>query len=334
VIALRAKGGPSKTERAAASDDQPLMRGELALDDLQAVVDGATGGELRLRDPVWLTHFRLHHRQARKYRDGRMFLAGDAAHIHSPVGGQGMNTGIQDAWNLGWKLALVAQGRASDELLDSYQAERWPVGRQLLRYTDRIFSLLTRVMSANRIAAWFRGAVVARAVPWVFRSPRLRGRAFAFVSELGISYRRSAAPGEGTPRLPAGPRAGDRLPDAAVIRNGGRSHLQREVAGPRYHLLLCGEPTGWNAQQIEAVKSQHADLVAIHHLARQGSDDVLVDPSGEALSRLGVGGADAAAQYLVRPDGYVAARCAGRDLGFVGSYLARWLPASSRARPD
>ena len=325
VIALRAKGGPRKTERAPASDDQPLMRDELALDDLQTVVDGATGGELRLRDPVWLTHFRLHHRQAQKYRDGRMFLAGDAAHIHSPVGGQGMNTGIQDAWNLGWKLALVAQGRASDELLDTYQAERWPVGRYLLRYTDRLFSLLTRVMSANRIAAWFRKAVVARAVPRAFRSPRLRGRVFAFVSELGISYRGSAPPGEGKPRLPSGPRAGDRLPDAAIVRNGGPSHLQREVAGPQFHLLLCGETAGWNAQEIEAIKSQYAGIVVIHHLARQGSDDVLVDPSGEALSRLGVGGGDTAAQYLVRPDGYIAARCGGKDLGFVGSYLARWL---------
>src|SRR5262249_13349574 len=149
-----------------------------ALGDLQAVVDGATGGEVRLHDPVWLTHFRLHHRQARRYREHRILLAGDAAHIHSPVGGQGMNTGLQGAWNLGWKLALVAKGRAANDLLDTYQAERWPVGRQLLRYTDRAFGLFTRVMSSSRSGAWFRRAVVARVVPWVFRSPRLRGLAF------------------------------------------------------------------------------------------------------------------------------------------------------------
>src|SRR5262249_33859641 len=155
------------------------------LSELQAVVDRATSGTVKLRDPVWLTHFRLHHRQATTYRRERMLLAGDAGHIHSPVGGQGMNTGIQDAWNLGWKLALVVQRRAVEKLLDTYQAERWPVGRALLRYTDRAFSLFARVTSGNRIAAWFRKAVAARLVPWVFRSRRLRSVAFRFVSELG-----------------------------------------------------------------------------------------------------------------------------------------------------
>ena len=96
------------------------MTSALELADLQAAVDDATGGAVRLRDPAWLSHFRLHHRQAPRYRAGRAFLAGDAAHIHSPVGGQGMNTGVQDALNLGWKLALVARGSAPAELLDSY----------------------------------------------------------------------------------------------------------------------------------------------------------------------------------------------------------------------
>lgn len=108
------------------------------LSELQSIVDAATGGSLRLRDPAWITRFRLHHRQTQHYRAGSLFLAGDAAHIHSPVGAQGMNTGIQDAWNLGWKLALVVQGIARTDLLDSYEAERWPVGRFLLRVTDRL----------------------------------------------------------------------------------------------------------------------------------------------------------------------------------------------------
>ena len=86
------------------------IAGKLSLEELQSVVDGATGGGVRARDPAWLTHFRLHHRQAAHYRKGRIFLAGDAGHIHSPVGAKGMNTGIQDAWHLGWKLALVVRG--------------------------------------------------------------------------------------------------------------------------------------------------------------------------------------------------------------------------------
>ena len=131
-----------------------------------------------------------------------MFLAGDAAHIHSPVGAQGMNTGMQDAWNLGWKLALVALGRADPKLLDTYEAERWPVGRNLLRYTDRAFSLFTRVMAGSALAAWFRRNVVSRILPLVFRWARLRAAAFRFVSELAISYRRSAGATEAVAEAP------------------------------------------------------------------------------------------------------------------------------------
>jgi 2-polyprenyl-6-methoxyphenol hydroxylase-like FAD-dependent oxidoreductase len=90
-----------------------------SLEELQALADAMTSGSVRLRDPVWQTYFGLQHRHASRYRAGRIFLAGDAAHIHSPAGAQGMNTGIQDAWNLGWKLALVSRGIADETLLDS-----------------------------------------------------------------------------------------------------------------------------------------------------------------------------------------------------------------------
>ncbi|HEX2483092.1 MAG TPA: FAD-dependent monooxygenase, partial [Methylomirabilota bacterium] len=121
----------------------------------------------------------LHHRQTAAYRAGNVFLAGDAAHIHSPVGAQGMNTGIQDAWNLGWKLGLVARGVARDRLLDTYEAERWPVGQFLLRYTDRLFSTFTRAMSGRPLATWARRVVVPHVIPHVFGSRRVRRTAFA-----------------------------------------------------------------------------------------------------------------------------------------------------------
>lgn len=150
----------------------------LPLEELQAIVDGATGGGFALRDPAWLTHFRLHHRQAAHYRAGRVFLAGDAAHIHSPVGAQGMNTGIQDAWNLAWKLALVTRGSAVEALLESYEAERWPVGRRLLSYTDRAFRLFTRAVSGGALSAWVRRAVGTRVLPRLLTSKRLRAKVF------------------------------------------------------------------------------------------------------------------------------------------------------------
>ncbi|MGH7553597.1 MAG: FAD-dependent monooxygenase, partial [Longimicrobiales bacterium] len=131
VIAMKSFDQRTLREPTATSEESPI--GPLSLQELQTIVDFPTGASVRVRDPAWLTHFRLHHRQVERYSNGRVFLAGDAAHIHSPVGGQGMNTGIQDAWNLGWKLALVARGIADPAILDSYEPERLPVGRSVLR---------------------------------------------------------------------------------------------------------------------------------------------------------------------------------------------------------
>jgi hypothetical protein len=324
VIAMSTRDG-AKRVGASRSEEKTSIT-ELTLGELQAVVDGATEGTVRLRDPAWLSHFRLHHRQATQYHAGRAFLAGDAAHIHSPVGAQGMNTGVQDAWNLGWKLALVARGAADASLLDTYEAERWPVGNALLRYTDRIFGVFTRAMSSGVLMAWVRRSVMGRVLPRVMRGERLRTFAFRFVSELGIRYRASPAVTEGTPALHGGPHAGDRLPDAMVTVNGRATTLQREVVGPCLHLLLCGDVGAWSgsAASTARITTRYARTVLVKRLARSPALDVMVDASGEALTRLGVRDH---AIYLVRPDGYVAYRCAGRDLAGVDEYLARWFIA-------
>ena len=303
--------------------------GELSLKELQKVVDEATGGGLVLRDPAWLSHFRLHHRQAAHYRAGRIFLAGDAAHIHSPVGAQGMNTGIQDAWNLAWKLALVVRGNAVDVLLDSYESERWPVGRRLLRYTDRAFTLFTRAISGGRLATWVRRVVVARVsvrvLPHVLASSRLRAYLFHLVSQLGIRYRNSPAVTEGEPRLRDGPKAGDRFPDAKIELNGLQTYLQQELAGASLHLVLCGERDGWDPVQATAITARYPGVVAIHYLTARSSAEALIDTGGGVLLQLGVRGAQDSTQYLVRPDGHVGFRCAGRDLSALTMYLDRWL---------
>jgi 2-polyprenyl-6-methoxyphenol hydroxylase-like FAD-dependent oxidoreductase len=320
VIAMSGKA--AKQGRNTASVEDKPIAGELSLEELQGVVDGATGGLVRLRDPKWLTHFRLHHRQAAHYRAGRVFLAGDAGHIHSPVGAQGMNTGIQDAWNLGWKLALVSSGAAHPKLLESYEAERWPVGRALLRYTDRIFSVFVRSISNSAVVVWFRRAVVARVLPRILSSKRLRTFAFQFISELSIRYRNSALVTEGEPRLREGPQAGDRLPDAKLTRDGRPTHLLKEVRGPSFHLLLCGTSEGWSADDIADLTGRYREILVLHYLSPNSAANILVDSSGEALTRLGVSNAG---QYLVRPDGYIAYRCGERDLRGVKQYLANWL---------
>ncbi len=324
VIAIGPRAARPVDPGGAPQSEESLTCGELTVDELQAGVDFATSGTVHLRDPVWLTHFRLHHRQARQYRKGRVFLAGDAAHIHSPVGAQGMNTGMQDAWNLGWKLALVALGRADAKLLDTYQAERWPVGRNLLRYTDRLFGLFVRVMSASALASWFRRTVVARILPLVFRWGRVRAWAFRFVSELAISYPKSPAVAEGPMSRKTGPRAGERLPDAPIQRDGRDTHLQQEVSRPAFHLLLCGGVDGWDTTLLDRLGATYPDTLAVRHLSRENRPGVLFDAGGEALSRLGLLDGQTG-QYLVRPDGYVAFRSAGRRLDEVAAYLRRWL---------
>ena len=225
--------GMQPTAPGAAEHGEPL---EPSLADLQAIADAFTGGTQRLRDPVWQTYFCLHHRQADRYRAGRVFLAGDAAHVHSPAGAQGMNTGIQDACNLGWKLALVSRGLADAALLDSYQTERWPIGRFVLRFTDRATAIAT---SDSPLVRLMRTQVAPRLAPLVFR---LGARAYGYrtLAQLRIHYRHSPAVHEGQPTLRRGPKAGDRLPDATIVDHGQVRWLQDALATPSFHLLLCG----------------------------------------------------------------------------------------------
>jgi 2-polyprenyl-6-methoxyphenol hydroxylase-like FAD-dependent oxidoreductase len=297
-----------------------------SLSELQALADSLTGGRLRLRDPVWLTYFGLQHRHATRYRVGPVFLAGDAAHVHSPAGAQGMNTGIQDAWNLGWKLALVSRGVASEALLDTYDAERRPVGRFVVRFTDRAFSVTT---STNPLVRALRTRLLPRVLPLALRFDRGVAYGFRTVSQLGIGYRDSPAVQEGHPALRRGPRAGDRLPDARVTRDGQACWLGEALAAPCFNLLLCGPVGGWDAAQFAELQRRHPGILAVHHLTRDAGSAVLHDADGQALARLGV---QRSAHYLIRPDGHVGYRAAGTDLHGLQHHLARWLPTTTPGR--
>jgi 2-polyprenyl-6-methoxyphenol hydroxylase-like FAD-dependent oxidoreductase len=290
---------------------------EVTLDELQELVDARSPDRPRLRDPVWMTDFRIHLRGARRYRAGPVFLAGDAAHVHSPAGGQGMNTGIQDAVNLGWKLALVAQGRARPDLLDTYEAERAPVGHEVLRLTDRLFTFAT---TTNPVVCAARARLVPILAPLVLRSRRLRSAAFRTISELGIHYRNSPASSDGDRRGRHGPRAGDRLPDLPVIHNGQRSTLHAAVAGTGYRLLLCGGGFDGGSDLAD----RWPGLLTVHRLGRRPEPGALCDPDGTALRRLGLGPAGVT-HYLIRPDGYIGYRSRGADLAGARAYLTRWL---------
>ncbi|MEO7897829.1 MAG: FAD-dependent monooxygenase [Pseudolysinimonas sp.] len=196
-----------------------LQNSDLDLSVLQLVVDEYAGAsKLVLRDPAWVTRFQVQSRYAQRFRDRRVFLAGDAAHIHGPAGAQGMNTGIQDAANLGWKLAQVLSGQASDELLGSYEDERLPVARGVLRMTDRLFRMAT---TSNPLIRFVRPRVAPFALSVVTRSRLLR--------QLGSEWSRRSGSPTGTvdsPRTRAAFRSADCGP-ATVCRPCRSSSRER-----------------------------------------------------------------------------------------------------------
>jgi 2-polyprenyl-6-methoxyphenol hydroxylase-like FAD-dependent oxidoreductase len=304
--------------------DRTPAEAPVVLDEVQALASSYTGGTVRLHDPVWMTNFRLHHRAATRYRAGRVFLVGDAAHVHSPAGAQGMNTGIQDAVNLGWKLAQILRGGTDPALLDSYEAERAPIGKMVLRFTDRAFTVAT---STNPIVRLARTRFAPAVIPLALKTRTARAYAFRTVSQLGIGYRHSRLSVDGPDPPRKGPRAGDRLPDASVVRDGQPARLHQVLAGAGWHLVLCGPSDAWPAQTTTQLGERYPSLLTLHHLTPQDTPGALHDPDGQALRRLGLS-ARHTAQYLVRPDGHVGYRAGGTNAAELARYLSRWLPGS------
>ena len=314
------------------------MASDVTDDELQRVVDAATGRTVRLASPVWSTAFRIHHRHAAAYRSGSVFLAGDAAHIHSPAGAQGMNTGIQDAVNLGWKLALVCLGRAPDRLLDTYDRERRPVGAFVLRFTDRAFTAATSNAVPVRFA---RSHLAPRALRLAARLPKARAFAFRTVSQLGVRYpdllaapvvsttRRSRMRSRIGGRGARHPQPGERLPDAQVTSDDGRVWVHDIMTAPGFHLLLCGPADDWDTSATADLHSRCRPWLRIHRVLPPDdapADEVpiplLVDVDGTAFDRWHIRSPEA---MLVRPDGHVAVRDDDRSLARVREFLASWL---------
>jgi 2-polyprenyl-6-methoxyphenol hydroxylase-like FAD-dependent oxidoreductase len=282
------------------------------LADFQDIFTQMAPGHGQLVDPVWISRFRLHHRTADRYRAGRLFVAGDAAHIHSPAGGQGMNTGMQDAANLGWKLARVVRGEADDRLLDSYDGERRRVGEHLLRTTDRLFQIgATR----NPVFLFLRNMLVPWLLPWVIKDRNRCAKWVRFMSQLGIRYRNSSIVDSASSYH--GPlRGGDRAPDGPLQGiDGTTTTLHVLCRGPTHHLILFSG-RGTTAVDETALQGAAASFleansgwVRIHNVlattdtaASRGKPDY-VDEEGRLHARYGF---TESSYVLVRPDGHVA----------------------------
>jgi 2-polyprenyl-6-methoxyphenol hydroxylase-like FAD-dependent oxidoreductase len=270
----------------------PAMRGraDLTLDDVLPWIRAEAGPELTLRSCRWFSTYRIHHRRAERFRTGRCFLMGDAAHVHSPVGAQGMNTGLQDAYNLAWKLALVVAGHAGDALLDSYGAEREPVAQRLLSTTDQAFGL---IVADTLVAALFRTRILAKVLALAMSVSRIRRLAFRTISQTGIRYRHSAL-SQALPGLPDdAPRAGDRFPWVRLKLGaaGGEQDLYEALDDTRFTLILIGQDG-----------ARHIDASVLGDLLRT----VVITPDAADARELARASLPARAFYLLRPDGHIA----------------------------
>ena len=262
-------------------------RSDVTFESVIPSVRAEAGDSLAFNGCSWFSTYRIHHRRAAKFREGRCFLLGDAAHVHSPVGAQGMNTGLQDAYNLGWKLARVVQGRAAPALLDSYEAERIPVAERLLNTTDRGFRV---IVADNPIAGLMRTQVLARFAALAMRSERVQALAFRTISQTAIEYRDGPLSREEHGVSRDGPRAGDRFPwlKLQLTPGGPVEDLFERFDDTRWTLLLFGQ----DAPAVDALPAEAMEVIAVPQVS--ANETVLADAKIEPP-----------AYYLLRPDGHV-----------------------------
>jgi hypothetical protein len=260
---------------------------------------------LSIKSCSWFSTYRIHHRRAMHFRDHRCFLLGDAAHVHSPVGAQGMNTGLQDAYNLAWKLALVVKNQAKPALLDSYEEERIPVAQALLNGTDRAFRL---VVTDNWFAGLLRTKILARLASFAANRKAVQRMAFRTVSQTGIHYPKSFL-SKCMDDLPKGaPQAGDRFPWLRVRLTAGGpvEDLFQKLSDTTFNLILIGQPPP-SESGLDL-----GGLLQIHSIPS--------DPANEQeLTRAQI---PRPSFYLVRPDGYVGLCGTRLKAGNLTTYFA------------
>jgi 2-polyprenyl-6-methoxyphenol hydroxylase-like FAD-dependent oxidoreductase len=262
---------------------------KIEFDDIRPLI--ASLGAIDVHDVNWFSTYRTHHRVAAHFRAGRVFLAGDSGHIHSPAGGQGMITGVGDAVNLAWKLAAVVGGHASETLLDTYEPERIAFARTLVATTDRAF---TAVSNRNLTGEIVRTLLIPHIAPFLLGFSKARKATFRLISQTRINYRESAlAEGEAGDVY-----GGERLPWVERAQNFD------PLRSLDWQLHVFGEP----GARVRDVATARGFAVHVFEWTDEAAD----------------AGFERDACYLVRPDGYVGLAAAPGDAAALERYVARW----------
>jgi 2-polyprenyl-6-methoxyphenol hydroxylase-like FAD-dependent oxidoreductase len=286
-------------------------REDIAIEEILPYLNETIQSTVKVVQNNWFTTYKLHHRMADNFRQQRCFLVGDAAHIHSPVGGQGMNTGLQDAYNLAWKLAGVVNGQIYSGILDSYTAERMPVAKTLLKTTDGVFNI---IMSPGWFAGFVKKHLAFRVLKTAWKSEKIKLFFFKQVSQIGISYRESKINLHLS--KDAKIKAGDRLPYLKIYdeKQKTETDLHRWCSKPGFTLIILGRFDELFLFTIAKwITARYQGILNFYYLP----------PSGKNLAVFDAFEASPHAQkaIIVRPDMYIGYISDTTDLGMMDNYL-------------
>jgi 2-polyprenyl-6-methoxyphenol hydroxylase-like FAD-dependent oxidoreductase len=258
--------------------------GEILYEEIEQRIKEEAKLELDIRDVAWFSTYRVHTLHVNKFSEGRCFLAGDSAHIHTPAGGQGMNTGIQDGYNLAWKMALVLRGQASEKLLDTYNEERLENAKNLTRSTDRMFQFLAG-------SDWFLGFLRTNILPsvakYMLSLDSVKNFIFPLISQIGINYRHSSLSQHAADENFT-VKAGDRMPYFLI---DGQSIYDRLHAAKFHLLVFSAEKNNYQSLKVE-LESAYAEFVDFH--------EIPLDATVEAAF-----GTPRSFSLLLRPDNHI-----------------------------
>lgn len=283
----------------------------LTLNDILPGIEAIVKTRVNVLKCNWFTTYKLHHRMAGQFRADRCFLIGDAAHVHSPVGGQGMNTGLQDAYNLAWKLAGVINDKLHERVLDSYAAERMPVAKELLKTTDRAFTMIMSRSWGNRL---FKRWVLPVLLRNIWKSEKVKISFFKRISQTGINYRHSNINLHLS--LSHHIKAGDRLPYLTLYdeKKQTETDLHAWCSKPGFTLIILGY---MQEQQLLTFARW------ITHFYGSGLNFFYLPPSKRNQHVFDA--FEISTGYMktlvVRPDNYIGFMCDSADMDVINNYL-------------